>query len=157
MTLIDVRFLLVCMTTVDLKNSDTDTIYITMDEIEEIIDAPLPNSAKEYDSHWKSSSQPHAKVWDELGGNATPGFNGISVTFVKIKIAGGSELMICHVPIDSFIFLCTEEANHSLMGGIQYLVNKYKSRDSINYLYYQLNLSVYLFSELALPTVIHWK
>lgn len=66
-----------------LESSDLDTLHLSMAEIEEIIDAPLPDSAKKYDPYWRPSSQPHAKVWAELGWDATPNFEDMSVTFEK--------------------------------------------------------------------------
>lgn len=66
-----------------LERSDSDSLHLTMAEIEEIIDAPLPASAKKYDPYWRPSSQPHAKVWAELGWDATPDFDEMSVTFEK--------------------------------------------------------------------------
>lgn len=58
---------------------------LTMDEIEDIIDASLPNSAKKYDQYWRPTSQPHAKVWAELGWDATPDFEDMCVTFEKVE------------------------------------------------------------------------
>lgn len=68
-----------------LESSDSDTLHLTMDKIEGIIDAPLPDSAKKYDTYWRPSSQPHAKVWAELGWNAIPDFDEMSVTFNKVE------------------------------------------------------------------------
>lgn len=68
-----------------LETSDRDRHHLTMDEIEEIIDAPLPASAKKYDTYWRPSSQPHAKVWAELGWDATPDFDEMTVAFEKVE------------------------------------------------------------------------
>lgn len=68
-----------------LESSNSDTLHFTMNEIEEIIDAPLPDSAKKYDPYWRPSSQPHAKVWAELGWDATPDFDDMVVTFEKVE------------------------------------------------------------------------
>jgi hypothetical protein len=68
-----------------LENADADTLHLTIDEVEEIIDAPLPDSAKKYDQYWRASSQSHAKVWAELGWDATPDFDDMLVTFEKRK------------------------------------------------------------------------
>jgi hypothetical protein len=67
-----------------LESADSDTLHLTMDKIEKIIDAPLPDSAKKYSQYWRSSSQAHAKVWAELGWDATPDFHDMSVTFEKV-------------------------------------------------------------------------
>jgi hypothetical protein len=55
-----------------------------MNKIEEIINAPLPDSAKKYPEYWRASSQSHAKVWAELGWDATPNLDDMSVTFQKL-------------------------------------------------------------------------
>lgn len=68
-----------------LESSDSVTLHLTMDEIEKIIDAPLPDSAKKYDAYWRPSSQPHAKVWAELGRDAIPDFEDMNVTFEKVE------------------------------------------------------------------------
>ena len=68
-----------------LEDSESDSIHLTMDEIEGIIGAPLPDSAKKYNPYWRPSSQPHAKVWAELGWAATPDFDDMSVSFERIE------------------------------------------------------------------------
>ena len=67
-----------------LERSDANTLHLSMDEIEDIIDATLPASAKKYDTYWRPSSQPHAKVWAELGWEATPNLKDMSVIFKKV-------------------------------------------------------------------------
>lgn len=67
-----------------LERSDANILHLSMDEIEDIIDATLSASAKKYDTYWRSSSQPHAKVWAELGWEATPNFDDVSVTFEMV-------------------------------------------------------------------------
>jgi hypothetical protein len=68
-----------------LESSDSDILHFTMDEIEDVIDAPLPDSAKKYDPYWRASSQGHAKVWAELGWKANPDFDNMSVTFERVE------------------------------------------------------------------------
>lgn len=68
-----------------LEGADSDTLHLTMDKIEAIIGAQLPDSANKYDAYWRPSSQPHAKVWVELGWDATPDFDDMSVTFEKVE------------------------------------------------------------------------
>jgi len=56
-----------------------------MAEVEKILGATLPDSARKYDQYWRPTSQPHAKVWAELGWDATPDFEDMSVIFKKIE------------------------------------------------------------------------
>ena len=68
-----------------LETIESDRFHLSMDEIEDIIEAPLPASAKQYPQYWRSSSQAHAKVWAELGWEANPDFDDMSVTFERVE------------------------------------------------------------------------
>lgn len=68
-----------------LEGSDSDTLDFTMDEIEVVIDGPVPHSGRTYPAYWNENSQAHAKVWGEMGWVATPDFEDMTVTFEKVK------------------------------------------------------------------------
>lgn len=67
-----------------LENADTTTVQLSFDEIEEILDAPLPSSARDHKPWWHPAGHSHAKGWAELGWSANPNLNSETVVFEKI-------------------------------------------------------------------------
>ncbi|SER50780.1 GIY-YIG nuclease family protein [Natrinema salaciae] len=67
-----------------LKNADSNTIHVSFEKIEDILDAPLPTSAREYEVWWNPTGHSHAEGWAELGWTADPDLDREMATFEKI-------------------------------------------------------------------------
>jgi hypothetical protein len=68
-----------------LANTDARTLQLTFEEIENILDASLPSSARRYSVWWNPSGHSHAKGWANLGWTADPNLKERTVTFRKIQ------------------------------------------------------------------------
>jgi len=68
-----------------LKNTEAMTVRLSFEEIEDILDASLPASARKYDVWWNPAGHPHAERWAELGWTADPDIDRGVVTFEKIR------------------------------------------------------------------------
>jgi len=68
-----------------LKNTEAMTVRLSFEEIEDILDASLPASARKYDVWWNPAGHPHAEGWAELGWTADPDIDRGVVTFEKIR------------------------------------------------------------------------
>ncbi|MFA9503788.1 GIY-YIG nuclease family protein [Natrinema sp. H-ect1] len=66
-----------------LREADTTTIQLTFEGIEEILDAPLPESARNYKPWWHPAGHSHAEGWAELGWTADPDLDSETVTFER--------------------------------------------------------------------------
>lgn len=68
-----------------LKNTDANTIHFSFKEIEDILGAPLPASARNYEVWWNPTGHPHAEGWAELRWTADPDLDARTATFEKIQ------------------------------------------------------------------------
>ena len=50
-----------------LEKQTDRLVVLSFNVIEEIIEAPLPNSAKTHQAWWSASAHPHAQTWEESG------------------------------------------------------------------------------------------
>ncbi|XMB85490.1 hypothetical protein RJG79_08670 [Mycoplasmatota bacterium WC44] len=73
-----------------LKNKNDDIVTLTFNEIENIIDAKLPNSAHNYREWWANEKNPqakaHTRTWQEAGYEVSSVDFSNVVTFQKITL-----------------------------------------------------------------------
>lgn len=68
-----------------LESAEKDTLHFSFVEIEDILDASLPKSAREYSVWWNPTGHSHAEGWSELGWEAHPDVEERTVVFRKIN------------------------------------------------------------------------
>lgn len=66
-----------------LQTTDTAPIQFTFEEIEDILEAQLPPSARNYRVWWNPAGHSHAEGWAALGWKATPQLTDKTATFEK--------------------------------------------------------------------------
>ena len=68
-----------------LEETEEHTLHFAFEEIEEILEAPLPNSAYEHEVWWNPAGHTHATGWADLGWSADPNLDSQTVVFSIVK------------------------------------------------------------------------